>query len=445
MSDGADTRPPGRKSSAKDLFTGSLRGIEDQLREILLIWPRYVRDFDGVVPIEQDRPYLQWQEYVDPDEDELFRDLAQSFADDTLDDLRPDAGLSHDGTLKADFNDPHWGHSTGHLFGKVMIDDLSTLHDDLQVGLWGQEGSYDAFCRVNFLYDGSSDLKVAINRMSLKLKVPFEVPNEYAATGTARELDLLMSEGLPPGIPGQPDGQGFFFRDARQLLMVNEFRDGFLDALKVILKGADLRSFLYWKNVIFPQTVDMLYREPQTRTSWDQKWYYSAGPYALGNGIMKFGLKPSRQTMADAIPIDDDAMFAHAARFQEIRAQSEVLEFDLMVQVATPGSLKPSQAEDPPPCVMAAEYTDLAWDNTAAPFVRVGRVELQPYQVDASDPDLCWHKVGFNAWNTLHENRPLGQLFRARKVVHAAHRNARLRHSFGEPSANVPAGCPFAG
>ena len=51
------------------------------------------------------------------------------------------------------------------------------------------------------------------------------------------------------------------------------------------------------------------------------------------------------------------------------------------------------------------------------------------------------YALRFNAWNTLAEMEPVGQLFRARKAVHTHHRETRLRHAFAAET-NSKAFCP---
>jgi len=200
---------------------------------------RFSRDFDAVAARPQNKPYLLPQEFEDPDEADIIDKLATSFANDTIEELPEGAGLAPDGNLNYRFIDPHWGHTTGQLYGSLKVDSaaLDVLHPDLRVGLFANGADYEVFARPNFLDDGKA-LPIAINRMSLKLRMPHLVPNAYDPGG-ARELDLLLSEGLPPTNITEPDGQGFFFRDARQLLMANEAKHGGFDAAKILLDKQD--------------------------------------------------------------------------------------------------------------------------------------------------------------------------------------------------------------
>lgn len=402
----------------------------------------FSRDFSKAKALEQSKEYLRPQEFKDPDEHDLFEKLKATFESDTKDELEEcEAYTNADKEkLRSDFIDPHWGHTTGQVQGRLEINRIENLHEDLRVGLFKKVGSYDVFGRPNYLYDPK--LPIAINRLSLKVKLPEAVNNEYT-TEDAKELDLLLSEGLPVGIPGQPDGQGFFFRDARQLLMANEMKNGLLSVAEVLLDGKDAEVCRYWKEVIFKKNTDMLYQKPQTQRAWFQKWFYSAGPYALGDGVMKFALEPELSELGKPISIFDHPATDHAEAFKNFSADNTEIRFTLKVQVATEVAIKREDG-DPPKCVMAAEYTDIAWDTDVAPFVPIGTLILSPHQSDATDPKNRFFAVPFNAWNTYHEMRPLGQLFRARREVHKHHRTVRLQHSFGEYGGPPQGKCPFS-
>jgi len=455
-----------KKSFRKKLIVKLIGGVSDLIGLDALSGTKFHRDFSKAGRVAQPHEYLVPLEHKGDDEAKIIADLVETFVDDTTDNDDLPCGAALDGDdLKVGFQDPHWGHTTGHLFGKLMIDPSAIEFPDLRVALFEKEGTYDVYCRPNFLYD--SGLPIAINRLSLKLKMPVSVPNEYAESGVAQVLDLLLSEGLPirdpdlpNDVPWEADGQGFFFRDARQLLMANEMKDGLLSLTSVISDEQDRRTAAHWKKHIFDANTDMLYRAPQTRLPWHRRHYFSAGPYALGKGAMKFALVPEDRSLGTAIDIfaepkidahPSDASYhpskEHAKTFNVLAEDNTEIRFKLMVQIATEQAI-PSLPGDhhPAKCVMAAEYTDIAWDVKHAPFKEVGTLVLKPHQVPATDASSRWHAMPFNAWNTFRAMRPLGQLFRARRVVHSAHWKARLNHSFKDDDPGRPmARCPFSG
>lgn len=391
----------------------------------------YARDFTRIGPAAMETPYLKAREVEDEDEAEVFDRLAKLFVSDQT---APGAGKAD-----PDHQDPHWGHTTVLLKGDLTIDDLGWLPDDLRLGLFAQERAYDVVARSNLLYDDQP--LIAINRLSLKLNYPEPVPNQYAKSGCANELDLLFSEGQPPGAGA--DGQGFFFRDARQLLMANEMAPGRRDAKAFALDPHHGRVLAAWM-AGFKASVDRLYESPQTTLAWAGKHYFSAGPYALGEALMKYALFPRTAHMLarEAVPHAENPAKLH--KDWSAAAQYPVV-FDLHLQIAAEAAIRDPAPGEPPKDVMATEFCDLVWDTGAAPFRRVGTLTLEHDPANPLDPALRRYATPMNAWNTLDCMRPVGQLFRARKSVHRAHRAARLKVSFDEADGVANWRCPFSG
>lgn len=183
---------------------------------------------------------------------------------------------------------------------------------------------------------------------------------------------------------------------------------------------------------------------PMKRTGWAGMPYYSFGPFALGDGAMKFGLRPlTTHEVAEYDPAKDDLASVGKANMDKWLAAGEPAEFALVVQLATPDCIPEPGPDDPPKSVMAAEYCDLPWDETKSPYVEVGTLTISP-DASINTPEVCGN-LQFNAWNTLPSMRPLGQLFRMRKHVHTAHSNVRVSHLYGGEPGALTGICPFAG
>ena len=129
-----------------------------------LFGTQYRRDFSKVKLPKQHPDYLVPAEYIDEDEVQITNELAERFAKDNLKNQRGIAKTNRN------FEDPHWGHSTGYLAGKLEITDIGWLHEDLRVGLFSAARSFDVICRPNFLYDEDRKPLVAISRLSLKIR-----------------------------------------------------------------------------------------------------------------------------------------------------------------------------------------------------------------------------------------------------------------------------------
>jgi hypothetical protein len=149
-------------------------------------------------------------------------------------------------------------------------------------------------------------LGFAVNCIALKLKYPGPVPNAYAPGGTAPELDLLLVEGQP-GV--NAIGHEFFARDARQMDMATALKPPTAATLGVLSKW---RSLVTLKGVI--DSVGSLIKPsrtpPTNAVGWADRPYFSLGPFALGEGLMKFCLTPRQSHPSTSIdPIKGDPPF----------------------------------------------------------------------------------------------------------------------------------------
>jgi hypothetical protein len=173
-------------------------------------------------------------------------------------------------------------------------------------------------------------------------------------------------------------------------------------------------------------------------TGWAGKSYYSAGPFALADGAMKLALRPRQPHAIEAVDPKAEPAYRQRAAMQAWIAAGKDAVFDLCVQIATPDCIPMPGPGDPSKSVMVAEYCDLQWDESKAPYVAVGTLTFHATAQNDLSQTFPWSPLQFNAWNTLPEMRPLGQMFRARKHVHKAHSEARLRHIYdAQPGAMV--------
>lgn len=430
---------------AKLLFKNAVV-IGAELDKIFSREGEYARDFSlaeaEAAQIMQPDKYLRPVEFIDNKdkaaENKLIKDLKIHFAKDVP---TGDGAAAKDGA----YQDPHWGHTTGFFAGKLEIkaDNLNKSFKDFRVGLFAKDRTYDVVVRPNFLFD--NEPKIAISRMSIKINYPELVHNEYQ--GNANELDLLLSEGLPLECEDS-DGQGFFFRDAKQMLLLLDLakRKG-LGKIAMAAHGGNGTVLKSWKNDTFDEATDDLYEKEQRRRGWAGKHFYSAGPYALSDGAMKFCLKPKQEhQLGELLKVDDPRQGAVRREHNWPEGSGDEVTFTLKVQIATDGAIsRPDGEGHPPKSVMAAEYADLEWDDKIAPFEEVGTLTI------CRKPPEHWKDVAhfanlpISAWNTFHCMRPLGQLFRARQEIHKHHREVRLRKSFRDEDGITSWTCPFSG
>lgn len=443
---------------------GALRAASDRFAKglaflaVILSYPlqlglffntRHARDFskappspngaaDATVPVTA---------FCDPDEDQLFHDVMMSFAGDCLKNQRGEGQDEH-------FEDLHWGSTKGLIEGTLEISAPEKLPCECRVGLFKTEGTYPVVSRPNFLHNNST---IRVSRLSLKVQTDFDVPNVYNLDGQARELDLLLSEGVRQLETGDQDGQGFFFRDARQLRYMSWLQNHPYKAALSLLHSGN-RAVARGHLKLMKSALDTLYSPQHFRKSWEEKDYYSAGPYSLNGTLVKFALRSRQKSHAnDRLAGPDGPAHDQWKWFDAWSTKAAPAVFDVCVQVARFGAIpEPSRLQgDPCKAVMATEYTDMVWDENVSPFETVGQLTLHPAPV-TSDPrpwyfqhrdrwypqaEVPDYALRFNAWNTLPEMVPVGQLFRARKQVHAMHRDTRLRHTFDavmDPMAMCP-------
>jgi hypothetical protein len=377
--------------------------------------------------------YIRPKEYVDADEDQFIAQIRDATVADTRHQPK-DAGKNDPA-----FHEPHWGHTTGVLQGTLVVDRVEALPEAFRVGLFAKNASYPVVCRPNFIHDKKA--KLAAGRMAVKLKYPASVPNVYAPKGEANELDLLFAEGSPD-LNGL--GHAFFFRDARELAMFTTLQPPSMKTLATLL---DLRNLGHIARVIkvIKGIASFTSKPPASTTGWAGKAYYAAGPYTLGEGAMKFCLRPRQAHVLEAVDTSTaDLTARQRAAMEAWMAAGKDAVFDLCVQLATSACIPSPGPGDPPKSVMTAEYCDLQWDEAKSPYVPVATLTFPATSQRELNEKYPWSPLQFNAWNTLPVMRPLGQLFRARKHVHKANAEARLEHIFGAQPGEMVDKAPFA-
>ena len=391
------------------------------------------RAFADDLPADRvENGYLMPREVFDPDEGNLFQRASTSVAAHTKA-LKKNAARDDE-----PFHEPHWGHTSAMLRGTLKIDKIENLPEQFRTGLFAQDRSYAVVARAGTQKD--PDLGLTSSRLAVKLDYPEPVPNAYAPSGEANELDLLLAAGAP-GNNGAD--HTFFARDGHQVAMAFGLKPPSLGTLKTLANWRNIAILLNVRKRVASLTAP-LRREPVNQDGWAGTPYYSLGPFALGDGAMKFALlpvKPHKVAEHDRAKVDFAALSKQ--NMDDWLASGEETEFTLAVQLATPDCIPEPRPHDPPKAVMAAEYCDLAWDETASPYIAVGRLALSTdTAINTAD---VWGQIQYNAWNTLPEMRPLGQLFRMRKHVHSAHSNVRVSHLYGGKPGELVGKCPFSG
>jgi hypothetical protein len=396
---------------------------------------QYARPFPPRSPGEDEAgDYLRPKEFVDPDEEVFVQLVREGIVGDTR------KLAKHAGKDDVAFHEPRWGHTTGLLQGTLAIDRIEALPERFRIGLFAHEGSYQVVARPNMIVDKKAGL--IASRVAVKLGYPRPVPNVYAPSGEAHELDLLFGEGS-----AEPNGFGrqFFFRDARELAMFSALVPPSGKTLAIL---ANPRNWpIIGRCLKRLKALASYSKTPAvTGTGWSGKSYFSAGPYALGDGAMKLCLHPRQLhplSEADKGSSKEPTQQQRAALQAWVAAGKDAV-FDLGVQLATAACIPAPGKGDPSKSVMIAEYCDLLWDESKSPYLPVGTLTFAASAARDLSQQFPWSPLEFNAWNTLPEMRPLGQVFRVRKHAHKAHAELRLKHLYDVQTGAMVDKAPFA-
>ncbi|MBD2150905.1 hypothetical protein H6F44_12355 [Pseudanabaena sp. FACHB-1277] len=137
-----------------------------------------------------------------------------------------------------------------------------------------------------------------------------------------------------------------------------------------------------------------------TKNPLDQA-YFSQTPYKLGNGAVKYILKP-REVNTPAPINAKDPNYALQEALVETLSTKDVY-FDLFIQPQTNA------------CTELIEDSSVEWKSALIP---VATLKIPSQVIDFDKQNKRNEKLVFSPWNALPENQPLGGLNRARKAVY---------------------------
>lgn len=140
--------------------------------------------------------------------------------------------------------------------------------------------------------------------------------------------------------------------------------------------------------------------------------YGSAVPYKLGAASMRFRMVPCSTSAARNIPLSKSEKNAmHVDLKNAVQAGESC--FDFQVQLNQDPKRNP--IEDP----------RLTWSEGKSPYYKVGSLIIQQDSNFGNYGQFC-ENISFNPWNSLPEQRPLGQINRIRLVAYKA--MSKFRH-----------------
>ena len=260
----------------------------------------------------------------------------------------------------------------------------SDLPQHMRVGIFAEPRSYTAL--VRFSNGGSiDDTKPAVHAMAVKVLVP-------NAGGSPDQQDFILA-----------DHPVFFARDVQHMFEFVEGKaHGTLDPTKFPALGGFLKI----------ATASLL-----------NSAYWSQTPYRLGNGAVKYMVRPAAPDDAPALALSTSADCLREALIEQLTYQKIGADLDLYVHPQTDAVAMP--IEDP----------TVEWKSSPVPLATIS---VYPQTFSSPEQMNYFENLSWSPWNTLPEHVPLGGINRARKFVYED--SSSLRHKTTGIAFDVPTG-----
>jgi catalase len=149
--------------------------------------------------------------------------------------------------------------------------------------------------------------------------------------------------------------------------------------------------------------------------------YWSTTPYALGPVAVKYSAVPCNVNNSQKVDRHHENYLREA--MTSTLNNSEVC-FQFMVQLQNDAKKMP--IEDP----------TVEWQEKQSPFIPVAKIRIISQKFDSDKQMEFCENTAFTPWHSLPENRPLGEINRARKVIYEA--VSSMRHRANKVSGSEP-------
>jgi hypothetical protein len=301
------------------------------------------------------------------------------------------------------------------------------------VGLFAENGDYPTWVRYSngtgFVQsDKSGDVRglaIKIMKVSGKKLMPGQED--------AKTVDFLMTNGPTTPAPDSRQFVGFgkaltdarVTSDGQSVGMI----EGMLKTGGWLLRPENSRIRAYLALKALPSVL--------THGSMLGEQFWTGGAFALGvaegdpmtapaRGAAKMTaitgvLQNGQCTPVSKIPDIFDGSYLRSDLKKRMAAYDTCI--DLQIQIQNDPAKQP------------IEDTSVEWDARQAPFTSIGYVAIPRQDVDAAPAaeDFC-NSLTYSPWHARVENRPLGNIMRARLPVYEASR--KLRGGIGEPTGD---------
>lgn len=261
------------------------------------------------------------------------------------------------------------------------------LAEHLKIGLFSVEKTYPTWVRFsNQMAPPTGDNVRDIRGMALKL---LEVEGEKV-------------------LEGEEDFKTHDFITASTDVFVTKDVVQFASMITALISGKLKLVYYFIRN---PKNLWNLLMSSRRFGSLLEAQFYSITPYAFGDRVVKYSLKPrsSGQT-----PVASKASQNYLSSVMENQLSKDEYYFDFMIQFQT--DLKKMPLED----------LSVRWKESDSPFIKVATLKIHRQKFTSEEQKAFGDSLSFSPWHCLPEHTPIGSVNRARKIVY--HTLSRFRH-----------------
>ena len=323
-------------------------------------------------------PSTQWQETIEPGEDDRFDGFAKQLA---AMQQRKSAKYGNGRAL-------HRKQVTGLDASLEIFGDLPAHASH---GLFAKAATYDARIRLsNGSMEKQADSRGDIRGFGIKV---LGVSGKNALDGgecTSQQFALIQRAGFG------------FARVEPFVGLVLAAADGPIALVKHLVQAHGLIGGL-------KLMAKLAATQGARFTGFASEPFYSAAPIACGPYAVRVRILPEATALSSARPLD----WASDMRAQLGRGP---VRFQFQLQFFVDEATTP------------IEDATNAWPESEAPFVTVGRLTLPPQSIGEGQADqrtAAIEATTFDPWNALEAHRPLGNVMRARKAAYFRSEQAR--------------------
>ena len=340
-------------------------------------------------------------EVVTPGEDETIAQLNQTF-DKILKTVAEDSGHA--------VRSVH-AKSHGILEGELRIDE--GLPAELAQGLFARPGTHKVYLRLSTNAGDILPDAVSLPR-GLALKV-LDVAGERLPGAEGATQNFIMVNGKVFQAPSAEK----FLGSLKLLAGTTDRAEGLKVAASTVLRSVNKALQAVG---VESTTLASLGGAPNVVPLGET--YYSVTPFRYGDYIAKFSVAPVAPALTALTGTEIDASGRPNAIRETVQSEMRGIEgvWEFRVQLCRDLARQP--VEDP----------TVEWDETEAPFQRVGLITVRPQ--DSWDPSRVQavdEEMRFSIWTGLAAHQPLGNINRARNAPYK--HSAEFRQRFN--------GCPI--